>query len=704
MIPQFALDCCMVNTQRLKAFMMFLLRSAASVLILLMAFSCATQKPELEKFHVSARVKALDYPDSPAVVLLDRTELVFTYSAEKSRPYAEQLHTRRIQILTADALDLVRPTISYDNRSAIFHIQARRIGPDGQVEVMMSDRFLNVSRFRKGSMAEKLYPGNGYKQTKISNVRVGDVIEYSYLRVYRDPRWVDPISVSGEFPVVRGEVIVDYPKQFDVSYRVSRAAKRVDIKPVKLPSRIKSVEEKGEGVSGHRLTFLFENEKAIFPEENMANLKAVAVQVHPQLRGYTLGGKKYQAYSSWDDVARWYSELVGTSDQPDAEVAQLIRDLGGNGGRKREKLKRVQHYLQNSVADVPAFLNLAALPVREPKEIIKAQLGDAKDQASLGLAMLRQMEVDGFPVLVSRLGSNAFLQDLTTPSPFNHVLIAVPSGGKYSFIDPSSPDLPTGRLPGELQGQTGLLLRGKGQNTRAEIVQLPIDPPQANTRKIAIQISLAKNGLATGQAIVTLDGLDAAHVRRILKNPGDDMKSQLRSFLEYGAESKLKWAEVSVVNGAKARDADATLKMQIVYGASDIGMTRAEGFAVDMASMIGKPLAQAWRDVRYWPMVFPYQFKHELSINISLPEGMGVVNLPAPSHIDTNQLKAHDLWSVADGSIFMEHDLELKTRLIYPEDYRRFRQALQMVWAGEAWPIDIVSGGERGGNYGDSPF
>ena len=51
-------------------------------------------------------------------------------------------------------------------------------------------------------------------------------------------------------------------------------------------------------------------------------------------------------------------------------------------------------------------------------------------------------------VLVSRQGSFASVPDLLTPAPFNHVVIAVPMGGDYAFIDPATIGLPTGRLPG----------------------------------------------------------------------------------------------------------------------------------------------------------------------------------------------------------------------------------------------------------------
>ena len=49
-------------------------------------------------------------------------------------------------------------------------------------------------------------------------------------------------------------------------------------------------------------------------------------------------------------------------------------------------------------------------------------------------------------------------------------------GGGYAFIDPATLGLPTGRLPGALQGQRGLLVRpAPGGGVRGEFVDLPED-------------------------------------------------------------------------------------------------------------------------------------------------------------------------------------------------------------------------------------
>ena len=105
----------------------------ALLLALVVTHGCNTTRQELETFHSSGRVEPGAFPDVDAVVLLDRSELTFTYSADKQRHYAELFRTLRVQVLTPKGVERAKVQIPFDNRSRLLHIQARRIQPDGTI-------------------------------------------------------------------------------------------------------------------------------------------------------------------------------------------------------------------------------------------------------------------------------------------------------------------------------------------------------------------------------------------------------------------------------------------------------------------------------------------------------------------------------------------------------------------------------------------
>lgn len=679
---------------------MRLLRLTALFALLLALVACPSRRrPELEKFHVDNRVAQNRFPDVPAVILLDRHELTFTFAPNKRKPYGELVHTQRIQLLKPEALELVKRRIPYDVRSRLMHIQARVTKPDGTVVESPPDRYVELPRYAEGSPPAKLYNDEGYKLTKVSDAEVGDVIELSYVRVFRDPRWIEPVKIGGELPVVRGEVVVDSPRQFDVDYRVTKLGRVVEARPTKIPQRIKGPGGDGEGIPGDRLVFLFEDQSAIYPEEQRPDTDALATQVHVQLKGYTLRNQRYTAYRSWDDVAAWYRELTQGMDQPDPGVAQAVRKSGGKAGTKASKVTRVQRYLQDKIDDVPAFLNLGALPAHPPREILAAGLGDAKDQASLGLAMLRYMGIDGFPVLVSRLGSFAVVPDLPSPAPFNHVVLAVPAGGKYRYIDPATPALPVGRLPGVLQGQRGLLVRPD----RAELVDLPKDEPGDNTRSFTIELSLSREGLAQGQMKVELDGLDAAKARAILREGGEDMPARMKEALSSGRGSPLVWQQVIPVGG-KGGDPDKPLKMQVVLGAGEVADEDGGRLVLHLDRILGKPLPALWREVRRMPLVFDHPYDERVRLSLKLPDGMGIEALPTEVQREGDMLRVRERWAISDGVLWLDRQMTLDARAVDPVDYLALRAPITELWAMQASPMRVFPGGDRGRTYEGDPF
>lgn len=673
------------------------------VVLAVVVAACGPSRPQVEKFHTSARVERGDFPDAAAVVLLDRTEVLFSFSPEKNKPYASEVRTRRVQILDERGLQHAKLLIPYDDRSEILSVQGKLLKPDGSVAGATIDKVVDMDRYEPSSKAAALYNAPAYKATKVADAQVGDVVEVVYQRVWRDARWLDPIEVGGALPVVRGEVVIVHPTSFDVDYRVTKQGKVRDARPTKIPTRVGARGEDPEsGVSGFRQAFVFEREPAVFVEELAPDARALSTQVHVQLKGYTVGGQRYVGFRSFDDVAAWYAELTAGKDAPDSSTASFGRTWVGAKTKDR-KLYRVQRFVQDEVADVPTFLQLAALKPHAPSAVMSAKIGDAKDQASLALALLRQLEVDGAAVLVSREGSFASVPDLPTPAAFNHVVVAVPTGGAYAFIDPSTPFLPTGRLPGPLQGQKGVLVRG-GPQPRADLVDLPEDPPQANTRALEYDLVLGADGVARGQLKAVLTGLDAAAARAILAAGGNDVAARMRALLLPGSEEEGMQFESVVRVAAKADDPDQPLRLQIPLLPRKVATQAGDRLDVVPEQMLGRPFAFLWREARKAPVVFDHRFTETLKATLALPDDKGLLQPPGELARETPFFAVEERWAVADGALWTSRTLKVNERVVPPERYDELRAPVQALWGRQQTPVPIGPGGDRGATYQGAPF
>ncbi len=689
------------------------------LIALAVASSCASPpRPEAEKFSTRTRVGAGDFPDARAVILLDRTEVTFYPPPGKDTVIAEVVHTRRTQIVTDAGLDQAKILIPFDDRSRIVSITSKVIHDDGSTEETHPDAWVDVDRFKDGTPEARLYDAKSYKLTKVKGARVGDVLETTTLRLVRDPRWLEPTPVGGDLPFQRGEVVVNVPRGFDVDFRVTKQGRVVQgIKPTRIPSRVKALTERAaqssedEGIPGTRFAFVFEREPALFFEGMAPEPAALATQVHVQLLRFTPHrGAEGKGIATADDVAAWYAELVQGRDRPDDMTRQLVR--GMNKGTKHDKVKSVQRYLQDDIGDVPTFLNLAALPAHQATDVHRAKMGDAKDQASLGLALLRQMGVDGFPVLVSRQGSFASVPDLLTPAPFNHVVIAVPMGGGYAFIDPATPGLPTGRLPGALQGQRGLLVRpAPGGGVRGEFVDLPEDQAEDNLTTVEVELELQQDGTLSGMVKATLVGVEAAVARQALAY--DDAPARLRALLlgdplgtpaASGAPDLLPGLELveAFRVAGKGNDPDDPLKLQL--RAAPLPPLREREHVVIPERATGRPLAFLWREGRKAPVVLSHRAVQKVKLAVKMPAGLGVAALPPSLAKQGSILNVEEQWAVADGTFWMSRTLRIEERVVPPSRYHELRSAAVALWGRQQAEVKIVPGGDRGAAYGGDPF
>jgi len=640
------------------------------------------------------------YVDVAAVVLLEKLELTYSFSAKQWQPYAELIHYRRINVLKPEALQLRKIFIPYDATSGILDVTARVTHPDGSVKELGNVPTLDFDRYPAGHPAAMLYNEPAAKVFAVPDLQVGDVIEYRYRRIVKDASWLEPLRIGGPYPVERGEIAIVYPDGFDVDFRVLKAAQVVDLKPQRLPDRVRADpnDTSTEGVPGTRLSWLFENVPALFPEPYRPADEALAWQVPVQFKAFFLNNRSFDGFRGWDDVGRWYGRVIGNNDAPDSGAKKVLKDLGiGQAMAKSERVKRINRYLADNVVPIEFSGSLASLRVHSAASVLSSKSGDAKDLSNTALSMLRAAGVEGFPVLCSKRGTRALAPDLPTPEVFNSVVVAVAGGGGYTFFSPEGYGLPAGRLPWYVQGTRGLLIRKSG----AELVDLPSDAAVDNQRQIEIHLTLAADGSASGSALVTLTGQDAGVVRLALKrSAAADRARFLQGFL-FGEDSVL---AVSDVQEPNVSDGEQPLKLLVSLVAQKLAVPTEKAIRYTVTNLLGRPNAFLWREGRRTPLDLGYRLSERTIVSVAMPEGVGIWEQPQDRKRDTPLVTIDDRYAVADGQAWFLRERVLHRAVVAPEDYADFKAFHEALWQYQDNPIQMIPGGDRGKDYKGDPF
>jgi hypothetical protein len=301
---------------------------------------------------------------------------------------------------------------------------------------------------------------------------------------------------------------------------------------------------------------------------------------------------------------------------------------------------------------------------------------------------------DGLPVLVSRAGSFASIPDLPTPAPFNHVVVAVPAGGAYAWIDPSTPGLPPGRLPGILQGAVGILVSPSG----GELINLPEDDAAKNVVDVKLDLTLDSSGNVKGTLRGSLTGVAAARGKEILALPEEQQPAAMRGLLlgdpagDPAARPGIGFVDVFRVAGSAPRgERDDSLKVQVRLVPIVLGTTN-----VSPDELIGRALGFLWREGRRSPVFLGARSTWRVRVHLKMPEGMGVAELPVSLEKAGAIVNIEERWAVADGVLSFQRTYTLNERVVPPERYDELRAPVAASWARAQQVVRVVPGGDRG--------
>jgi len=240
---------------------------------------------------------------------------------------------------------------------------------------------------------------------------------------------------------------------------------------------------------------------------------------------------------TWEGLARffwpYYSSDRDLTEAMKQRVSALTVGLSDHAASAR-----VLAELSQSVNYLSISLDLGSgggYRPRTPEDVFTNNYGDCKDKTNLLIALLEEIGVEAYPLIVSAGGESVGIdEDWVSPMQFNHCIAAIkmPEGyqspamvrkeglGSLFIFDPTSEHTLFGDIPRTLQGTKGLLLAGD-EGGLITIPQLPVDTCKVS-RNVSAYVGLIG---VSGTLTEVSKGQNAASERRFSftddKNYGD---------------------------------------------------------------------------------------------------------------------------------------------------------------------------------------
>jgi transglutaminase-like putative cysteine protease len=409
--------------------------------------------------------------------------------------------------------------------------------------------------------------------------------------------------------------------------------------------------------------------------------------------GTTVMGTR--SFASWADVSRWYSELSDPQSAPDDAIALKARELTAGAKTELDKIRAIGRYVQD-IQYISIQIGVGRFRPHSAAEVFAKRYGDCKDKANLMRAMLRALKIEAYLVLIFSGDATYVRAEWASPSQFNHCIIAIRVSdetkaptvirhatlGRLLIFDATDENTPVGDLPDHEQNSYALIAAGND----GALVRMPVTPPEANQLERETEINLAADGSITANVKERSVGRSAVEERRLFRRLArPEYARAVENWITRGATG----AKVVRVEPAD-NQADGRFALDVDFTATNYGQLMQERL------LIFKPAILSRRDSVYLTNV---PRKHAVvleseayteSVNVKLPAGFDVDELPDPVKLDTAFGTYSTSYSVRDGQLQFKRAFMQRAATIAPADYAAVRGFFERIRAAEQSPVVLA--------------
>ncbi len=236
----------------------------------------------------------------------------------------------------------------------------------------------------------------------------------------------------------------------------------------------------------------------------------------------------YSDFKSWNEIARWYSNLTASKSEKTSSVLSLADSLYQDLTDPWEKLRRTHQYISdNIVYSYVPFRQSGWIP-QSTSAILATKIGDCKDMALLGRTLLRLGGIEAELILVNTKLSQ-YLDNAFVGPNFDHAILSATIGDSTLYIDLTSNNSSLGSLPAPDQGAMALTVNDSSES----VFMLPFDSPEDRLIERSINIDIDTNGTATYNTNSIKSGIYAASMRNAYRYKSDNERvNYMRDLLQ----------------------------------------------------------------------------------------------------------------------------------------------------------------------------
>lgn len=374
---------------------------------------------------------------------------------------------------------------------------------------------------------------------------------------------------------------------------------------------------------------------------------------------------------SWSELGAWQAKLASGRRDPSPAIKQKVAELTAPLGNSLAKMQALAGFVQSQIRYVAIELGIGGFQPHPAVEVFTHRYGDCKDKATLLSSMLKEIGIESYYVIIN--AERGAVSAATPPNlEFNHVILAIalppdvdtktlsariahPKLGQVLFFDPTNEVTPFGNLPGYLQANYGLLVAGEG----GELLELPRMPADGNGLTRVAKMTLDDSGTLHGEVQESRVGGRAAQQRYALRAATVDT-DKIKP-IESMAAASLTDFEILKATVRNARAPELPFEWQYTLEAAKYAK-KAGDLLLVRPRVVGKEALGflETKEPRANSIEFEELERDSDTVEITLPPGYVVDELPPPLNLDEPYASYHSKAVFKDGVLTYTRVFELK--------------------------------------------
>ncbi len=402
------------------------------------------------------------------------------------------------------------------------------------------------------------------------------------------------------------------------------------------------------------------------------------------------GGKAANGFAAWDDMGKWYGTLLAGRADASPEIKQQVASVTSGQNTPVQKMQAIGQFVQHDIRYVAIELGIGGWQPHPAPEVFSHRYGDCKDKATLMRAMLHEIDIDSYHVLINTQ-RGAVTRETPAHQGFNHAIVAIklpdalkdpalvavredPKLGRLLFFDPTDDITPFGQIRGELQANYALLVTPDG----GQLLPLPQQPSDMNSIERTAKLTLDAGGTLKGNVKEVRLGERAASERYALMKVSTD--ADRVKPIETLLANSLSSFHITHATVSNLHHTDQPFGFDYTFE-SDHYAKNAGGLLLVRPRVLGNKAFNLFESKE--PRKFPFEFEGPArdvdSFEIAIPAGYEVDDTPPAVDADFSFASYHSKTEVSGGVIRYTRTFEVKELSLSvdrADELKRFDRAI----------------------------